>query len=59
MFNDMIEDMESNKKVNPKVTELFLRGTKLNISLVFTSQTYFKVPKTITQNATHYFIIKI
>ena len=38
--------MESNKKLSPKVTELFLRGTKLNISLVFVSQTFFKVPKT-------------
>ena len=39
--------------------ELFLRGRKLNISLVFISQTYFKVPKTIRLNATHCFIMKI
>ena len=51
--------MESNKKLSPIVTELFLRGRKLNISLVFISQSYFKVPKTIRLNATHYFIIKI
>ena len=51
--------MESNKKLSPKVTELFLRGRKLNISLVFISQSYFKVPKTIRLNATHYFIMKI
>ena len=38
---------------------MFLRGRKLNISLVFTSQSYFKVPKTIRLNATHYFIKKI
>ena len=37
----------------------FLRGRKLNISLVFISQSYFKVPKTIRLNATHYFITKI
>ena len=55
----MIADMESNKKLSPKVTELFLRGRKLNISLVFISQSYFKVPKTIRLNATHYFIMKI
>ena len=55
----MIADMESNKKLSPKVTELFLRGRKLNISLVFISQSYFKVPKTIRLNATQYFIIKI
>ena len=57
-FDDMIADMESNKKLNPKVTELFLRGRKLNISLVFISQSYFKVPKIIRLNATHYFIEK-
>ena len=51
--------MESNKKLSPIVTEMFLRGRKLNISLVFASQSYFKVPKTIRLNATNYFIIKI
>ena len=38
---------------------MFLRGRKLTISLVFISQSYFKVPKTIRLNATHYFIMKI
>ena len=38
--------METNKKLSPIVTELFLRGKKLNILLVFISQSYFKVPKT-------------
>ena len=38
---------------------MFLRGRKLNISLVFISQSYFTVPKTIRLNATHYFIMKI
>ena len=42
-FDDMIADMLSNKKVNPIITELFIRGTKLNISLVFTTQSYFVV----------------
>ena len=55
----MIADMEVNKKLSPIATELFLRGTKLNISLVFKSQSYFKVSKTIRLNATHYFIMKI
>ena len=59
VFDDMIADMESSKKLSPIVTELFLRGRKLNISLVFISQTYFKAPKTIRLNATHYFIMKI
>ena len=55
----MISDMEANKELSPIVTELFLRRTKLNISFVFVSQSYFKVPKTIRLNATHYFIMKI
>ena len=60
VFDDMRADMKGNKLLNsPMVTELFLRGRKLNISLVFISQFYFKVPKTIRLNATHYFIVKI
>ena len=59
MFDDMIADVESNKKLSLTVTKLFLRGRKLNILLVFISQSYFKVPKTIRLNATHYFIMKI
>ena len=59
VFDDMIADMKSNKKLSPIVTELFLRGRKLNVLLVFISQTYFKVPKTIILNATHYFMMKI
>ena len=55
----MIADMKSNKKLIPIVTKLFLRGTKHNISLVFISQSYFKAPKTIRLNPTHYFIMKI
>ena len=50
--------MEGNKKLSPIVTELFLRGRKLNISLVFISQSDFNVPKTIRLNAT-LFIMKI
>ena len=42
VFDDMIVDMESNKKLSPIVTELFLRGRKLKISLVFIPQYYFK-----------------
>ena len=59
MFDDMIADIESNKKLDSKITELFSRVRKLNISLVFISQSYFKLPKTIRLNATHYFIMKI
>ena len=51
--------MESSKKLSPIVTEVFLRTRKFNIFLVFVSQSYFKVPKTIRLNATHYFIRKV
>ena len=51
--------MESNKKRKPKVTELFLRGRKLNIPLDVISQSYFKVLKTKRLNATRYFVMKI
>ena len=55
MFNDMIADTESNKKLSPIVTELFSRGRKLNISLVFISQSYFKVPKALRVDATLFY----
>ena len=51
--------MESNKDLSPIVIEIFLRGRKLNISLVFISQFCFKVPKTIRLEATHIFIMTI
>ena len=51
--------MLRNKKLNPIVTELFIRGRKLNISLVFITQSYFAVPKNIRLNSTHYFVMKI
>ena len=53
VFDDMIVDMKSNEKLSPIVTDLFFRGIKLNISLVFISQPYFKMPKTIKLNGTH------
>ena len=51
--------MKSNKKLSAAVIGLFLRGRKLIISLAFILQSFFKVPKSIRLNATHYFIIKI
>ena len=59
VFDDMIADMINNKKLNSIVTELFIRGRKLNISLVFITQSYFKVPKDVRLNSTHFFIMKI
>ena len=59
VFEDLIADMLSNKKLNPIVTELFIRGRKLNISLVFITQSYFTIPKNIRPTSTHYFVMKI
>ena len=58
-FDDLIADMINNKKLNSVVTELFIRGRKLHISLIFITQSYFKVPKDVRLNSTHFFIIKI
>ena len=55
----MITDIPSNKKLNPVVTKLFIRGVKSNTSLVFTLQSYFLVPKNIRLNTTHYLVVKI
>ena len=59
VFDEMIADMINNKKLNPVVTELFIRGRKLNISIVFITQSYFNVPKDVGLNSTHFFIMKI
>ena len=45
VFDDMIADMISNTKLNSIVTELFIRGRKIHVSLVFITQNYFKVPR--------------
>ena len=58
VFDGMIADMIQNKKLNSIVTELFIRGRKINISLVFITQSYFKVPKDVRLNTTHFFITK-
>ena len=59
VFDYMIADVINNKKANSVVTELFIRARKLNISLVFITQLYFKVPKDVRLNSTHFFIMKI
>ena len=59
VFDDMIADMINNKKLNLIVTELFIRGRKLNIFLVFIVQSSFKVPRDVSLNFTHFFIMKI
>ena len=59
VFDDMIAYMESNQKLCPIVIELLLRGRKVNILLVFLSQSYFKGLKTLRLNAIHYFVMNI
>ena len=59
VFDDMIADMINNNKLNPIVTELFIRGRKLNISIVFIMQSYFKLPEDVRLNSTHFCIMKI
>ena len=59
IFDDMIADMINNKQLNPVVTELFIRDRKLNISIVFITQSSFKVPKDVRLNSRHFFIMKV
>ena len=59
VFDDMIADVMTNKKFQATIKELFIRCRKLNISLVFITQTYFSVPKDVRINSTHYLIMKI
>ena len=58
-FNDVIADMLSNKNLNSIVTELLIRGRKLNISLVLVTQSYFAVPNNVRLNSTQYLVLKI
>ena len=59
VFDDMIADIMTNKKFQAIIKELFIRCRKLNISLVFITQSYFTVPKNVGLNLTHYLIMKI
>ena len=59
VFDDMIADIMTNKKFQSIIKELFIRCRKLNISLVFITQSYFSVPKDVRLNSTHYLIMKI
>ena len=56
VFDNMIAEMLSNKKLNSILTESFIRGRKLNISLVFITQSYFKVPKDVILNTTNFLL---
>ena len=55
----MNTDIINHKEVKSIVTELLIRGRKLSIFYVFITQSYFKVPKDVRLNSTHFFIMKI
>ena len=59
LIDDMIADIMTNKKFQAVIKELFIRCRKLNISLVFITQSYFSVPKDVRLNSTHHLIMKI
>ena len=59
VFDDMITDIMTNKKFQTIIKELFTTCRKVNISLVFITQSYFSVPKNVRLNSTHYLILKI
>ena len=59
VFDDMIADIMTNKKFHAIIKELFIRCRKLNISLVFITQSYFSVPKDVRLSSAHYLIMKI
>ena len=59
VFDDMIADIMTNQKFQSILKELFIRCRKLNLSLVFITQSYFSVPKDVRLNSTHYLIMKI
>ena len=59
VFDGTIVVIMSNKKFQTIIKELFIRCRKLNISLVFITQSYFSVPKDVRLNSTHYLIMKI
>ena len=58
VFDDLIADIMSNKKFQAIIKELFIRCKKLNISLVFITQSYFSIPKDVRLNSIHYLILK-
>ena len=58
VFDDMIADIMTHKRFQAIIKELFTRCRKLNISLVFITQSHFSVPKEVRLNSTHYLIMK-
>ena len=59
VFDDMIADIEYNKNLKPIIKELFYRACKINVSIVFITQSYFRALKDVKLNSTHYILMKI
>ena len=59
VFDDMIAGIMTDKKIQSIIKKLFIRCSKLNISLIFITQSYSSVPKDVRLNSTHYLIMKI
>ena len=59
VFDDMIADVEHNKNFKRIIKELFYRACKINVSIVFITQSYFKALKDARLNSTHYILMKI
>ena len=59
VFDDMIADIMTNIRFQAIIKELFIRCRKLNISLVFITDSYFSIPKEVRLNSAHYLIVKI
>ena len=59
VFDETTADIMTNRRFQAIIKELFVRCKKLNISLVFISQSYFSVPKNVRLNSTRYLIMKI
>ena len=59
VFDDMIADIEDNKNFKQIIKELFYRARKINVSIVFITQSYFRTLKDARLNSTHYILMKI
>ena len=59
IFDDMIADIMRSEQFKAIVKELFIRCRKLNISIVFITQSYFRTPEDARLNSTHYILMKI
>ena len=59
VFDDMIADIKYNKNFKKMIKELFYRGRKINISIVFITQCYFRALKDARLNSTHYILMKV